>query len=351
MLREIEIRKDYLKTPTLESIYLGGGTPSLLSQRDLEKLFEKIYANFSVVEDAEITLEANPDDLEKSKLEILRRLPVNRLSIGVQSFFNEDLEFWNRAHNQTEAEACIKSAQDAGFHNLTVDLIYGSPTTPDSHWKFNIEKLLSFEIPHLSCYALTVEEKTALAHFVNKGKTEAPSDEHAAGQFEMLMQVMEKNGYDHYEISNFAKPGFYAVHNTAYWQGKDYLGIGPAAHSFDGQSRQWNIANNALYIKAVESLSRNEVPPNPLFEKETLTVAQQYNEYVMTGLRTIWGCSGEKVNKFGETYKTYFLEKTQIYLANGQMNYQSGNFTLTPKGKLLADQIASELFYLEEDNP
>jgi oxygen-independent coproporphyrinogen-3 oxidase len=351
MLKEIEMRKDYLKTTALESIYFGGGTPSLLTQRDLERLFEKIYAKFSVVEGAEITLEANPDDLDKSKLEILQQLPVNRLSIGVQSFFKEDLEFWNRAHNQTEAEACIKAAQDAGFHNLTVDLIYGSPTTPDSHWKFNIEKLLAFEIPHLSCYALTVEEKTALAHFVNKGKTEAPSDEHAARQFEMLMEAMHENGYDHYEISNFAKPEFYAVHNAAYWKGKKYLGIGPAAHSFNGHSRQWNIANNSFYIKAVESLFRNEVPAKPLFEKEMLTTAQQYNEYVMTGLRTIWGCSEEKINAFGEIFKTYFPRKAQTYLATGHMNYQSGNFTLTPKGKLLADQIASQLFYLEEDNP
>jgi oxygen-independent coproporphyrinogen-3 oxidase len=347
MLKEIEMRKDYLKTATLGSIYFGGGTPSLLSHRDLEILFDKIYDNFKVHDNAEITLEANPDDLDRSKLRVLQQLPVNRLSIGVQSFFDEDLKFWNRAHNQKEAESCIKSAQDAGFHNLTVDLIYGSPTTSDEHWKFNIEKLLSFEIPHLSCYALTVEEKTALAHFVNKGKTEAPSDEHAANQFEMLMEAMYENGYDHYEISNFAKPGFYAVHNAAYWKGEHYLGIGPAAHSFNGYSRQWNIANNSFYIKTIESLSKNEAPQNPLFEKEMLTPAQQYNEYVMTGLRTIWGCSEEKFDVFGESLKKNFLKKAQTFLESGHMTFKAGNYILTNKGKLLADQIASELFSLD----
>jgi oxygen-independent coproporphyrinogen-3 oxidase len=347
MLKEIEMRKDYLKTATLGSIYFGGGTPSLLSHRDLEILFDKIYDNFKVHDNAEITLEANPDDLDRSKLRVLQQLPVNRLSIGVQSFFDEDLKFWNRAHNQKEAESCIKSAQDAGFHNLTVDLIYGSPTTSDEHWKFNIEKLLSFEIPHLSCYALTVEEKTALAHFVNKGKTEAPSDEHTANQFEMLMEAMYENGYDHYEISNFAKPGFYAVHNAAYWKGEHYLGIGPAAHSFNGYSRQWNIANNSFYIKTIESLSKNEASQNPLFEKEMLTPAQQYNEYVMTGLRTIWGCSEEKFDVFGESLKKNFLKKAQTFLESGHMTFKAGNYILTNKGKLLADQIASELFFLD----
>ena len=349
LLKELDMQKDYLPEEPLESIYFGGGTPSLLSQKDLEMIFEKIYSLFKVNKKAEITLEANPDDLDSNKLKILRNLPVNRLSIGVQSFFNEDLQFWNRAHNKDEAERCIQAARDAGFDNLTVDLIYGSPTTPDDHWHYNIDKLLEFQIPHLSCYALTVEEKTALAHFIQKGKTEAPDDDHAARQFEILMSLMAQNGYDHYEISNFAKPGYYAVHNSSYWKGEKYLGIGPAAHSFNGTSRQWNIANNAFYIKAINAMSQNEKPPKPLFEKEILTEAQRYNEYVMTGLRTIWGCSEEKINSFGGKFKSYFTDKARTYLESGHMVKNAGSFVLTPKGKLLADQIASEIFWIEED--
>lgn len=349
MLKEIEMRYGYLPDNHLESIYFGGGTPSLLSQKDLERLFEKIYQHFSVKQNAEVTLEANPDDLDKKKLQILQNLPVNRLSIGVQSFFDEDLKFWNRAHNKSEAEACIKSAQDYGFENLTVDLIYGSPTTSHENWQYNIDQLLAFQIPHLSCYALTVEEKTALAHFVKSGKAKQPDDDHVATQFEVLMEQMRINGYDHYEISNFAKPGFYAVHNSSYWKGKNYLGIGPAAHSFDGTSRQWNIANNAFYIKAIEAISKADKSPKPLFEKEVLSLPQRFNEYVMTGMRTIWGCSEDKIDSFGESLKAHFLEKIQPYLQNGHMITQQGSFLLTSKGKLLADQIASEIFYLEEE--
>lgn len=349
MIQEIEFRKDYLADNYLESIYFGGGTPSLLSQSDLENLFEKIFKHFSVAPNAEVTLEANPDDLNPEKLQMLQNLPVNRLSIGVQSFFDEDLKFWNRVHNKSEAETCIKTAQDFGFENLTVDLIYGSPTTPHENWLYNIGQLLKLQVPHLSCYALTVEEKTALAHFVKSGKAKQPDDDHAATQFEMLMEQMTKNGYDHYEISNFAKPGFYAVHNSSYWKGKNYLGVGPAAHSFDGTSRQWNIANNAFYIRIIEAISKGIEPPKPLFEKEILSKAQRFNEYVMTGMRTIWGCSDEKIDSFGEAFKIYFLERIQPYLQNGLMVQKQGSFVLTPKGKLLADQIASEIFYLEEE--
>lgn len=345
---ELEMRSLYLPPVELNSIYFGGGTPSLLSESDLVKLFEKMYSLFDVNPDAEITLEANPDDLDKSKLTILQKSPVNRLSIGVQSFFDEDLQFWNRAHNQKEADACIKAAQDHGFDNLTVDLIYGSPTTSHKNWEYNIEKLIEFEIPHLSCYALTVEEKTALAHFVKTGKAKEPEDNHAATQFEMLMDRMAQNGFDHYEISNFAKPGFYAVHNASYWKGESYLGIGPAAHSFDGHSRQWNIANNTYYIKAITALSNNEKPSKPLFEKEILSISQRFNEYVMTGLRTIWGCSESQLESFGDVLKNHFSQKAETYLKNGLMELTSGSYVLTSKGKLLADQIASEIFFIED---
>ncbi len=347
--RKLNSERTILTDNHLESIYFGGGTPSLLSQSDLEKIFEKIFKHFSVDQNAEVTLEANPDDLNPEKLQILQNLPVNRLSIGVQSFFDEDLKFWNRAHNKSEAEACIKAAQDFGFNNLTVDLIYGSPTTPHENWLYNIRQLLKFKVTHLSCYALTIEEKTALAHFVKSGKAKQPDDDHAATQFEMLMEQMNKYGYDHYEISNFAKPGFYAVHNSSYWKGKNYLGVGPAAHSFDGSSRQWNIPNNAFYIRAIEAISNGMEPPKPLFEKEVLSLAQRFNEYVMTGMRTIWGCSEKKIDSFGDSLKTHFIEKIQLYLQSGHMIQKQGSFVLTSKGKLLADQIASEIFYLEEE--
>lgn len=349
MLLELELQKQYLVDKSLQSIYFGGGTPSLLSATDLEKLFNKIHSLFEVAPNAEITLEANPDDLDKEKLSTLKSLSVNRLSIGVQSFFEEDLKFWNRAHNAEEAINCIKNAQEAGFYNLTVDLIYGSPTTSNQRWLHNINQLLEFEIPHLSCYALTVEERTALAHFIKSGKALPPKDEHAAEQFEMLMEIMAKNGYDHYEISNFAKPDFYAIHNSSYWKGEEYLGIGPAAHSFNGHSRQWNIANNSHYIKSVNAIYSNESPQKPLFDKEVLTPEQQYNEYVMTGLRTIWGCDQEKLDSFGKGFKDHFLEQSAGYRNAGHMVFHKNAFVLTPSGKLLADQIASELFLIEED--
>jgi oxygen-independent coproporphyrinogen-3 oxidase len=348
MLEEIELKKDYLGDTALESIYLGGGTPSILSEKELHSIFEKIYKTFKVTSDAEVTLEANPDDLDKTKLKAFQNLPINRLSIGVQSFFEEDLKFWNRAHNATEAISCIQDAQNAGFDNLTVDLIYGSPTTPHENWLYNINQLLKFEIPHLSCYALTVEDRTALAHFIKSGKAQAPENEHAALQFETLIDSMHKNGYDHYEISNFAKPGSYAVHNSSYWKGKKYLGIGPAAHSFNQLSRQWNIANNALYIKAIDALKQNKESTVELFEKEILSPEQQYNEYVMTGLRTIWGCEEEKLSSFGPTFKSFFLEKSTSYIESGHMMHKENAFVLTTKGKLLADQIASEMFWEEE---
>ena len=348
MLGEMEQQKDYLGGKKLNSIYFGGGTPSILSEKDLNHIFEKIYQLFEVAEGAEITLEANPDDLDTAKIKALQQLPVNRLSIGVQSFFEEDLTFWNRAHNAKEAISCIEEAQAAGFENLTVDLIYGSPTTSDERWMANVEQLLKFEIPHLSCYALTVEEKTALAHFVKTGKAKPPKDEHAARQFNTLMEIMKTNGYDHYEISNFAKPDFYAVHNSSYWKGENYLGIGPAAHSFNGTSRQWNIANNANYIKAINALQQKDGPfksKYPLFEKETLTTIQQYNEYVMTGLRTIWGCSFDKLENFGQAFKSYLQEKANPWIQSGHILQGKDSFMLSPKGKLLADKISVDLFW------
>ena len=337
LLKEIELQKDYLQNQTLTSIYLGGGTPSLLSQKEVDAIFNTLFKHFSLAENAEITLEANPDDLTKTKLKELAQSPLNRLSIGIQSFSEEDLQYMNRAHNAQEASNCIGLAQEAGFENLTVDLIYGSPTTTHEVWAKNIETVLAFSIPHISCYCLTVEPKTALHHFVKTGEYPAPNDELAAQQFEYLIQRLHDEGFDHYEISNFAKKGWYAQHNSNYWLGKSYLGIGPAAHSFNGKSRQWNVAHNAQYIKAI---GENTIPA----EVEILSLSQQYNEYVMTSLRTIWGCDLNKIRSIQTDFGTYFKKQVQVFLDNKTVVQKEGIYTLTAEGKLLADNIAMHLF-------
>jgi len=338
LMQELELQRQYLPTTTLETVYLGGGTPSLLTGDELQRLFDTIGQWYDIAADAEITLEANPDDLTDAKIREFRTTPINRFSIGIQSFAEADLQFMNRAHNAQEALLCIQKVQDAGFENLTVDLIYGTPTLSDEQWQANMQQVIDFQIPHISCYALTVEEKTALAHFVKTGKVHPVDEEQAARQFEQLMQKMQANGYEHYEISNFAKPGRYARHNSNYWKGVPYLGIGPSAHSYNGQSRQWNVANNALYIK---SLQKGKVP----FEREELTPEQQYDEYVMTGLRTIWGVDLEKVRSFGSRFERHFLKNIQHFILAGQAEGRGDTFYLTEKGKLLADGIAMELFF------
>lgn len=336
ILRELVLQKDYLEGEPLETIYFGGGTPSLLSQRDLDLIFGEIFKHYPIAaQPLEVTLEANPDDLTPSKINELKLSPVNRLSIGVQSFSEEDLRFMNRAHNASEALACIQNAQAAGFENLTVDLIYGSPTTSHEQWEQNLETAFALRIPHLSSYCLTVEPKTALAHQIKKGAARPVDDEHAARQFEVLVRQTARAGYEHYEISNFARPGWRSRHNSSYWQGKKYLGIGPSAHSFNGQSRQWNVANNAAYIRSLQAGELN-------FELEVLTRTQQYNEYVMTGLRTLWGCNLLKIRELG--FEEYFTEGTKPFLADGTMERVGDVFRLTASGKFLADGIAAELF-------
>lgn len=355
LVRELELRRDFLGKASLSSIYFGGGTPSLLNENELQRIFEKIYQLFKVESDAEITLEANPDDLTKEKLKALRQTPINRLSIGIQSFGEEDLQFMNRAHHATEARLCIENALAAGFDNLTVDLIYGSPTTSDAQWVKNIQTVVDYGIPHISCYALTVEPRTALDHFVRVGKAPAVDEEQAARQFEMLIAMLRANGYEHYEISNFAKPGWYARHNSSYWTGEPYLGIGPAAHSFDGdRTRRWNVANNAKYMKILEEdVAHLEGVPHLSsdqiiwFERETLTDAQRYDEYVMTALRTIWGAKRSKIEAFGQPFATYFLREVQPFLDQNLVVEKDGVYTLTDAGKLLADFIAAELFFEE----
>ncbi|HMQ89352.1 MAG TPA: radical SAM family heme chaperone HemW [Flavilitoribacter sp.] len=348
MMKELALRSEELGSIAFSTVYLGGGTPSLLTPGELEMLFSGVFRHFKIEEDAEITLEANPDDLTPEYLMALAQSPVNRLSIGVQSFFEEDLRWMNRAHSGREARACIETAQKAGFDNITVDLIYGSPTTTGERWAANIDTLLEYGIPHLSCYALTVEPKTALAHFVEKGKTIHPDEHQGVAQYEYLMTRMQQEGYDHYEISNFAKPGRYARHNSSYWQGEPYIGIGPAAHSFDGfTTRLWNVSNNPRYIKAMTDIHTPEdrlKQEGRLFEKETLSPADRFNEYVMTGLRTIWGCELPALTAIGPEFQTHFLSQIQSYIDQGLVVRQNEVFRLSNAGRLLADRIASDLF-------
>lgn len=334
---EIVLQQHYLKAP-IETIYFGGGTPSLVDDEQLKKILHQINTNFSVSPSAEITLEANPDDISAIALQQWKAIGINRLSIGVQSFFEADLEWMNRAHNAQQAKACIELAKANGFDNLTIDLIYGGPTLSDEHWQTNVSTALALGINHISCYALTVEPNTALHHLIDKAKYLPVDADRQAEQFEMLMQWLSAAGFEHYEISNFAKPGYRSKHNSSYWQGKPYLGIGPSAHSFNGNSRQWNVANNALYIKAIES---GEVP----FELEVLTPNQQLNERIMISLRTMEGLNlATVVQQFGQEKATAIVAAAQQPIVNGLMTRNENRLQLTNAGKLMADGIISELF-------
>ena len=335
LLEEIALQRSYLEGEAIETIYFGGGTPSLLSAEELNTILDALYKTFPVDSGAELTLEANPDDLHPQKLADLKASGINRLSIGIQSFFEEDLRWMNRAHNAQQSIDCIKNAHAAGFFNLTIDLIYGTPGLTDEKWQENVHRAVALDIPHLSCYALTVEPKTALDHFINTKQYVDVDPEQQARQFLLLMDWTEAAGYEHYEISNFAKPGMRSRHNTAYWLGKKYLGLGPSAHSFNGAERQWNVANNAAYINSV----RERIIPA---EKEVLTRVQQLNEYIMTSLRTMEGLSvGYVENNFGEDV----MRTAQKFIAAGNMIWDGERLRLTKKGKLLADGIAADLFF------
>lgn len=339
LIQELEMQAGYLGGVPLDSIYFGGGTPSLLETAELVRIFETIDRLHRILPDAEITLEANPDDLTAEKLWDLKQYTqVNRLSIGIQSFSEDDLRWMNRAHSATEARNSLDLALAAGFNDLTIDLIYGAPTTSDTQWAENVAIALQLGVPHLSCYCLTVEDGTALGTFVKRGQQPPVDEEKAARQFEYLMQAAENAGYDHYEISNFAKPGRYARHNSNYWLGASYLGIGPSAHSYNGISRQWNMANNAQYIRALEA---GEIP----FEIEHLTPTQRYNEYIMTALRTIWGVSPAYIQSLGALFLPHFEAVTQHPANQGLLEYNGNSWRLTRAGKLLADRIAVDFFY------
>jgi oxygen-independent coproporphyrinogen-3 oxidase len=340
LLLELELQRDYLGGQPLGSIYLGGGTPSLLTVGELNRLFEAVHRLHHVAPDAEITLEANPDDLTRERLRDLRdHSPVNRLSIGIQSFGDEDLRWMNRAHNARHARQCLDEALGADFRDLTIDLIYGAPTTSDAQWAQNLELACQhYAVPHLSCYGLTVEEGTALGTWVRRGQQKPLSEEQSARQFEMLMATAAQHGYEHYEISNFARPGHRAKHNSNYWLGEPYLGIGPSAHAFDGHSRQWNIAHNAEYIKA---LQEGRVP----FEREVLSPEQRYNEYVMTSLRTAWGVSPERLLDMGAPFLAHFEHAVAPFAEAGQVERHEGAYRLSTAGKFLADRITVALFF------
>ena len=339
LAKELELRKSEFEAITVETIYFGGGTPSVLSNSEIQFVIDAVYQHYTVSENPEITLEANPDDLSKERIIALSKSQINRLSIGIQSFFEADLKLMNRAHNAEEAKMCLEEATKH-FDNISLDLIYGIPNASNEQWLANIEMALGFNVPHISSYALTVEPKTALASFIKKGIIDNVDDEQAHEQFHILKDKLEASGFVHYELSNFGKEGYFSKNNSAYWQGKFYLGIGPSAHSFNGKQRGWNVKNNSKYIKSIEA---NQLP----IEIETLTKTDQYNEYVMTGLRTIWGVSIEKVNKdFGLDSKNYLLKQADIFIKQELLYIDEGYIRVTKKGQFLCDGIASELFNL-----
>ncbi|MEM5539149.1 radical SAM family heme chaperone HemW [Olleya sp. AS48] len=337
LAKEMELRKDEFKNITVETIYFGGGTPSVLSADELQYLIDSVYLNYKVTDNPEITLEANPDDLNEEVIIKLSKSPINRLSIGIQSFYEKDLKLMNRAHNAQEAKRCLQLATQY-FDNISLDLIYGIPNSTNAEWLDNIQTALSFGVPHISSYALTVEPKTALASFIAKGIIDNVDDDLAHEQFHILIEQLEQAGFDHYELSNFGKKGFYSKNNSAYWLGKPYLGIGPSAHSFNGGQRAWNVKNNAIYISKI---NLNQLP----LEVETLTVNDKYNEYVMTGLRTIWGVSLDKIEKqFGESFLEYLLLQANQYINKQMLYIEDNNLKTTKTGKFLSDGIASDLF-------
>lgn len=344
LLSELKIRKDYLGDENIKTIYFGGGTPSLLSAKEIQSILKQIQEDFYLVNEPEITLEANPDDLSADFIKNIYQLGINRLSIGVQSFHNKDLEWMNRAHNASQAIDSIKRSQDIGIDNISIDLIYGTPTLNNKDWKENIYTAFDLEIRHISSYALTVEKGTALGNWVSKGKVKAMDEEQAAEQFEILMEEMEKNKYLHYEISNFCKEGYHSKHNSSYWEGEKYLGIGPSAHSYNKTTRQWNVANNHQYI---DQLLQGQLASTT----EVLSVFDRINEYLMISLRTSKGIAFDYFeNEFGSEYLSNLKQNIDKYINDNLLIIENNYCKTTKIGKLMADKIASDLFILENDH-
>ena len=334
LLKETELRREYFGNELVETIYFGGGTPSLLPIEDVRLLIKKIKSVLHVAADAEVTLEANPDDITEEKLVGWKDGGINRLSIGIQSFFDDDLKWMNRAHNANQAVAGLESAV-RHFDNITIDLIYGTPGLTHEKWKQNVDRAIQLNIPHLSCYALTVESKTPLQKMISLGTMQDVDPDKQSEQFLLLMQWLQEAGYEHYEISNFAKPGFRSRHNSSYWQAKKYLGLGPSAHSFDGNSRQWNVSNNTTYSESIKNL----ILP---FEKEELTATQKTNEHIMTALRTMEGLDLDTVDK---EVSGKLIMQTKKFIDRGLLIRKNNSLLLTKEGKLLADGIAADLFF------
>ncbi len=340
IIKEIELRKDFLRNQTVSTIYIGGGTPSLLSSDELKRIINICFKSFSVSEDLEITIEANPDDLNSAYIKDLKTTQINRFSIGIQSFYDIDLQFMNRAHNAAEAGKAIQLVQDVGFENISIDLIFGNPTTNNEMWMDNLTKAIALDVPHLSCYALTVEEQTALAHQLNKKLLDPINEEHMEYQFEQTIQRLSEHHYEHYEISNYALPGFRSQHNSNYWFNIPYLGIGPSAHSYDGQNRYQNIPNNQKYKTYITNSS-------PFIIEDHLTINDRYNELIMTRLRTIEGVSQQDIYQLGARYLDHFRSAVRVFIKNQSIIYRSEKYILTKKGKLFADRISAELFITE----
>ena len=336
--KEIMIRKDFLAGKKIKTIYFGGGTPSLISSSEINSILENIRKVFSAEDTTEITLEANPDDINTRNLQDWQKAGINRLSIGIQSFADEDLAYLGRTHNGVQAERSVRLALENGFSNVSLDFIYGMPTLSDTVFETNLEKAVNLGIPHISAYALTVEPKTGLEVMIRKNRIQGPDEEKTVSRFRFLMQYLGSRNYEHYEISNFCLPGMYSQHNSSYWKGDDYLGLGPSAHSFNGTSRQWNVSSISQYIDLIGSCRLH-------FETEILTMSQKFNEYVMVSLRTIWGVSLDHINKtFGENSALHFKTRVLKYLESEEMLEHEEIFTLSDKGKLFADKISADLF-------
>ncbi|MDG1284517.1 MAG: radical SAM family heme chaperone HemW [Flavobacteriaceae bacterium] len=337
--KELILRKSEYQNEEIQSIYFGGGTPTVLEVSELNTVLKTVFEHYTVSDTPEITLEANPDDLDVEYIKALSNTKINRLSIGIQSFSESDLKVMNRAHNANEAKKCLEIATSY-FDNITIDLMFGMPTMSVEQWRENLQTAFGFGIKHLSCYALTVEPKTALEHFINKGSHPPMDDEVSAKHFEVLLEETSKQGLTHYETCSFGHPEYFSRHNTSYWLGKPYMGVGPSAHSFDGKSRSWNISNNTKYIKSLEA----NVRP---FESEVLSVENRFNEYIMTGLRTIWGISLKKIETdFGLEIKNKLLENSEKFRASELLFLEENHLKITKTGKFLSDGIASDLFLI-----
>lgn len=341
--KEIKLKQKLFEKETVNTIYFGGGTPSILNELELNQLVETIHNNYNVDENMEFTIECNPDDLTTKKLNEYKKSGVNRLSLGVQSFFDDDLQFFNRAHNANQAEQSILKTQDTGIENITIDLIYNSPLLTLKKWEQNLDKFISLNVPHLSAYTLTVEPKTALHHLVKTNQTTLPSDEQAIEQFKLLIEKTKQAGLVHYEVSNFGKEGYFSQHNSNYWKGENYLGIGPSAHSFiknsKVQKRSWNVANNTKYIKAINQNI-------PYAEEELIDEKTAFNEYILTRLRTIWGLDLEYIKTFNPLLVNHFEKELEAYKNSEFITISKNTLTLTTKGIFVVDKITADLFYV-----